>query len=260
MRILFVGDVVGSSGRKLLKARLPEIRNKWQIDVCIVNAENAAGGRGITATLARDVFSSGADVITLGNHCWSKHEFLNSADDFPHLIRPANVPAAWPGHGATVFCSPAGKLIVINVLGRVYMEPADDPFVTVDNLLADLKDKHDTRLSLVDFHAEATAEKCVMAWYLDGRTSAVVGTHTHVQTADERILERGTAFISDVGMTGPTDGVIGMDRATSVRRLVDRLPAQYALAGGPCALCAVMIEADPLTGQATQIERIRVDE
>ena len=260
LRILFIGDLVGVGGRKLLKAKLPGIKSEWKIDVCVANAENVAAGLGITSGLARDIYACGVDVITLGNHSWSKHEFLNSIDDFPHLIRPANTPSAWPGKGATVFDSPAGRLIVINVLGRVYMEPADDPFAAADRLLTELKEKHQTRLSLVDFHAEATAEKCAMAWFLDGRATAVVGTHTHVQTADERILDRGTAFITDVGMTGPTDGVIGMERASSLRRLVDRLPSQYAVANGRSSLCAVVIEADPASGRAIRIDRIKVDE
>ncbi|MGI6333979.1 MAG: TIGR00282 family metallophosphoesterase [Saccharofermentanales bacterium] len=260
MRILFIGDVVGSGGRKILKAKLPELKNKWRTDVCIANAENAAAGRGITSAVAREIFSCGVDVITLGNHTWSKHEFLDQVDDWPHLIRPANMPRAWPGRGATVFSSPAGKLIVINLLGRVYMSPADDPFVTADHLLSGLQQEHQTKMSIVDFHAEATAEKSAMAWYLDGRASAVIGTHTHVQTADERILDQGTAFISDVGMTGPSGGVIGMDRAASLRRLVDRLPSQHILAGGACILCAVMVEVDPKTGRANQIVRIKVSE
>ena len=260
MRILFIGDLVGSGGRKLLKAKLPGLKKQGAVDVCIANAENAAAGLGLTDSLARDIFASGVDVITLGNHCWAKHEFLYAADDFPQLLRPANVPAAWPGQGSTIFSCPAGRLIVINVIGRVYMEPAGDPFTTASSLLEQLKEQHQTRLSLIDFHAEATAEKCAMAWYLDGRATAVVGTHTHVQTADERILERGTAFISDVGMTGPADGIIGMERESSMRRLIDRLPSKYAVADGRCSLCAVLIAADPATGRALSIERIRVDE
>jgi metallophosphoesterase (TIGR00282 family) len=260
LRILFVGDIVGSGGRKLLKAKLPEMKKKWQADVCIANAENAAAGLGLTASLAREIQACGVDVITMGNHCWSKHEFLHAVDDIRHLVRPANVPAAWPGHGFTVFDHPAGRLIVINLLGRVFMEPADDPFTMADQLLNNLKREYDTRLSVVDFHAEATAEKNAMAWHLDGRTSLLVGTHTHVQTADERILERGTAYITDVGMTGPTDGVIGMERETSLRRFVDHLPAPYEVAGGRSALCAVFVEADPTTGQALKIERIRIEE
>ncbi len=260
MRILFIGDLVGAGGRKLLKASLPDLKKKWQADVCVANAENAAAGLGLTATLAKEIQNCGVDILTMGNHCWSKHDLLNTADDIRHLVRPANVPASWPGRGFTVFEHPAGKLLVINLLGRVYMEPANDPFATADEMLTRLKAEYNTKLSLIDFHAEASAEKTAMAVYLDGRVSAVVGTHTHVQTADERILERGTATITDVGMTGPRDGIIGMERESSLRRFVDRLPAPYEVAQGPSALCGVFIEADPITGQATQIERIRIDE
>lgn len=260
MRILFIGDLVGAGGRKLLKAKLPEMKKKWQADVCIANAGNAAAGLGLTAVLAREIQDCGIDIMTMGNHTWSKHEFLNSADDIHHLVRPANVPAAWPGRGFTVFEHPAGRLLVINLLGRVFMEPADDPFAKADQMLNDLKKQFDTRLAVIDFHAEATAEKNAMACYLDGRVSLVVGTHTHIQTADERIFERGTAFITDVGMTGPMDGVIGMERDTSLRRFVDRLPAPYEVARGRSALCAIFVEVDPSTGQAQQIERIRIEE
>lgn len=260
MRILFIGDLVGSGGRKILKARLNDLKKTYRSDICIANAENAAAGLGLTAQLARELLSGGVDIITLGNHCWSKHEFLGSIDDYSQVVRPANVPASWPGRGYTVFEHPAGKLLVINLLGRVYMDPADDPFAVSDQLVTRLKEEHGTRLTLVDFHAEATAEKAALAWHLNGRVTAVIGTHTHVQTADERILDRGTAFISDVGMTGPVDGIIGMERESSLRRFVDRLPAPYAVAQGPNALCAVLIEADPSTGRALLIERIRIDE
>lgn len=260
MHILFIGDLVGAGGRKLLKAKLPDIKKKWQIDICIANAENAAAGLGLTSSLAREIQTCGVDIMTMGNHCWSKHEFLQSVDDVRNLVRPANMPASWPGRGYTIFEHPMGKILVINLLGRVFMEPADDPFATVDQMLTRLKKEHAVKLAVVDFHAEATSEKNAMAWFLDGRVTLLVGTHTHIQTADERILERGTAFITDVGMTGPMDGVIGMERESSLRRFVDRLPAAYEVARGPSAICAVCIEADPLTGQATRIERIRIEE
>ncbi len=260
MHILFIGDLVGSGGRKLLKAKLPEIKKNWQVDICIANAENAAAGLGLTASLAREIQSCGVDILTLGNHTWSKHEFLQSADDIRHLVRPANMPAAWPGRGYTLFNHPAGQLLVINLLGRVFMEPADDPFAVADQLLTRLKKDHPVKMTVVDFHAEATSEKNAMAWFLDGRVTLLAGTHTHVQTADERILDRGTAYITDVGMTGPVDGVIGMERESSLRRFVDRLPAPYEVARGQSALCAVCVEADPATGQANRIERIRITE
>lgn len=260
MRILFIGDLVGSGGRKLLKAKLPDMKKKWQVDLCLANAENAAAGLGLTASLAREIQACGVDMLTLGNHSWSKHEFLQSADDIPYLVRPANVPAAWPGKGYAIINHPLGKVLVINLLGRIFMEPADDPFAAADRLLNQLKAEHGIKFTVIDFHAEATSEKNAMAWYLDGRVTLLVGTHTHIQTADERILERGTAFITDVGMTGPTDGVIGMEKRSSLRRFVDRLPAPYEVANGPSAICAVFVEADPVTGQAVKVERIRIGE
>ncbi len=260
MNILMVGDLVGSGGRRILKARLPDLKRTWQIDVCIANAENAAAGLGITAGLAREIQSAGVDILTLGNHSWSKFEFLQSVDEIHHLVRPANVPAAWPGRGFTVFSHSAGRLAVINLLGRVFMEPADDPFAAADRLLDQVKSEAGATLTMIDFHAEATSEKQAMACYLDGRVTLLAGTHTHVQTADARVSDRGTAFITDVGMTGPTNGVIGMEKESSLRRFVDRLPAPYAVAHGPSALCAVVVAADPATGRATRIERIRIDE
>ncbi|HBP38092.1 MAG TPA: TIGR00282 family metallophosphoesterase [Clostridiales bacterium] len=260
MHILFIGDLVGSDGRKILKARLPEMKKNWQIDVCIANAENAAAGLGLTASLAREIKACGVDLLTMGNHTWSKYELLQSASDISYLVRPANVPVSWPGQGYAVINHPAGRLLVINLLGRVFMDQADDPFATVDQLLNRLKKEQAVKLVVVDFHAEATSEKNAMAWFLDGRVTLLAGTHTHIQTADERILERGTAFITDVGMTGPVDGVIGMEKQSSLRRFVDRLPAPYEVARGRSALCAVYVEADPATGQAVRIERIRIDE
>jgi 2',3'-cyclic-nucleotide 2'-phosphodiesterase len=260
LRILFIGDLVGSAGRKLLKAKLPEIKKQRRVDICIANAENAAAGLGLTASLAREITECGVDIMTLGNHSWSKYELLQSADDIRNLVRPANVPAAWPGRGYLVFDHPAGKLLVINLLGRIFMEPADDPFAYADRLLAQLKEEHPVKLTVIDFHAEATSEKNAMAWYLDGRVTLLAGTHTHVQTADQRVSARGTAFITDVGMTGPIDSVIGMEVESSLRRFVDRLPAQYEVARGRCALCAVLVEADPATGRAQSIERIRIED
>lgn len=260
MHILFVGDLVGSGGRKILKARLPEIKKKYQVDVCIANAENAAAGLGLTAALAREISEYGVDVLTLGNHSWSKYELLHSADEIKNLARPANVPAAWPGRGYVVLNHPAGRILVINLLGRIFMDPADDPFAKADQLLDQIKTETRTKLSVIDFHAEATSEKNAMACFLDGRVTLLAGTHTHIQTADEHVTERGTAFITDVGMTGPVDSVIGMEIESSLRRFVDRLPAQYEVARGRNVLCGVVVEADPATGRALAIERIRVEE
>jgi 2',3'-cyclic-nucleotide 2'-phosphodiesterase len=260
LNILMIGDLVGSAGRKLLKARLPDLKKTWQTDICIANAENAAAGLGLTASLAREIQSCGVDVLTMGNHTWSKHELLQNIDDIRHLVRPANMPPAWPGCGYDVFDHPCGRLIVINLLGRIFMEPANDPFAAADQLLGELKAEYGTKLTFIDFHAEATSEKNAMACYLDGRVTVLAGTHTHVQTADERISERGTAYITDVGMTGPIEGVIGMEAESSLRRFVDRLPAPYEVAHGRSALCAIAVEADPATGRAIHIERIRIEE
>lgn len=260
MHILFIGDIVGSGGRKLLKTKLPDIKKQYQIDFCVANAENTAAGLGLTGTLAKEITACGVDVMTLGNHSWARQELLESIDSIPNLIRPANGPPAWPGRGHILVRHPLGQILVVNMLGRVFMDPVNDPFVTIDQILGDAGIRGESRIVVVDFHGEATSEKNAFAWHVDGRVTLVAGTHTHVQTADERILERGTAFITDVGMTGPTDGVIGMERETSLRRFVDHLPAHYELARGPSAICAIVIDADPATGRARRIERVRIEE
>ena len=260
MHILFIGDIVGSGGRKLLKAKLPDIKKQYQIDFCVANAENTAAGLGLTGTLAKEITACGVDIMTLGNHSWARQELLESIDSIPNLIRPANGPAAWPGRGHILLRHPLGQILVVNMLGRVFMDPVNDPFVTIDQILGDAGIRSESRIVVVDFHGEATSEKNAFAWHVDGRVTLVAGTHTHVQTADERILERGTAFITDVGMTGPTDGVIGMERETSLRRFIDHLPAHYELARGPSAICAIVVDADPTTGRARRIERVRIEE
>ena len=260
MHILFIGDIVGSGGRKLLKAKLPDIKKQYQIDFCVANAENTAAGLGLTGTLAKEITACGVDIMTLGNHSWARQELLESIDSIPNLIRPANGPAAWPGRGHILVRHPLGQILVVNMLGRVFMDPVNDPFVTIDQILGDAGIRSESRIVVVDFHGEATSEKNAFAWHVDGRVTLVAGTHTHVQTADERILERGTAFITDVGMTGPTDGVIGMERETSLRRFIDHLPAHYELARGPSAICAIVVDADPTTGRARRIERVRIEE
>lgn len=260
MRILFIGDLVGSGGRNLLKTLLPDLKKQYQIDLCLANVENAAAGMGITASMAHDILSFGVDVMTLGNHSWARAELIQSIDQIDRLIRPANGPAVWPGRGHLVLNSPEGRILILNLLGRVFMDPVDDPFVTADRILDHWKRPGEPGLAIVDFHAEATSEKVAMGLYLDGRVALVAGTHTHVQTADERILEQGTAYITDVGMTGPVNGVIGMDKEASLRRFVDHLPSRYQVAKGPSALCAIIVEADPATGLAEGIRRIRVEE
>ncbi len=257
---MFIGDLVGSGARRMLKELLPELKKQYQVDICLANVENVAAGMGLTADLAAEIKNAGVDVMTLGNHSWARHELIYDIDEIAGLIRPANGPAAWPGKGQLVVNHAKGRLLVLNLLGRIFMDPAGDPFELADSILTSWQDKQPGGLAVVDFHAEATAEKVALGWYLDGKATLVAGTHTHVQTADERILDQGTAYITDVGMTGPTDGVIGMDKAVSFRRLIDRLPARYQLAQGPCQLCAVLVQADCQTGRALKIERIRVEE
>ena len=260
MHIMFIGDLVGSGARRMLKEQLPGLKSSYQVDLCLANVENVAAGMGLTASLAAEIKSSGVDVMTLGNHCWARHELVYDIDDLAGLIRPANGPPAWPGKGHLVVNHAKGKVLVMNLLGRIFMDPVADPFALADSILTSWQQEEPAGLAVVDFHAEATAEKVALGWYLDGKATLVAGTHTHVQTADERILDHGTAYITDVGMTGPIDGVIGMEKSVSFRRLIDRLPARYQLAAGPCQLSAVLVQADCQTGRALHIERIRVEE
>lgn len=260
MRLLFIGDIVGSIGRRFLTDCLPDLHRDYQYDACLANAENAAAGKGLTSILARRLHEDGIDVMTLGNHAFARQELLSTINDLPYVVRPVNVPAAWPGSGHAIVATAAGTVIVTNLLGRVFMDPVDDPFGPSIPYAEDLMARYRSRLLIVDFHAEATSEKVAFAQFMDGHCTLVVGTHTHVQTADERILAGGTAAITDVGMTGPVDGVIGMERESSLRRFVTHLPAPYEVAVGPAQLNAVFIEADPATGRATYIERIRIIE
>lgn len=260
MNILFIGDLVGSSGRKFLKAKLTALKAQYQTDLCIANAENAAAGLGLTQSLAHEIHEAGVDLLTMGNHTWSKRDLLRSADHIPYMIRPANMPRSWPGLSYSVLSHSKGKVLVINLLGRVFMDAADDPFATADQLISSIKRQQGITMTVVDFHAEATSEKTAMAWHLDGRVSLLAGTHTHVQTADERILPRGTAYITDTGMTGPINSIIGMDIDSSLRRFVDRLPAAYACAKGPAVLSAVSVSVDEKTGRAEKIDRIMLTE
>ena len=256
LNILMIGDLVGASGRHLLRDHLSVIKERYQIDICIANGENAAAGLGLSVPLAQEIFDYGVDAITMGNHTWSKRDLLTGIEDLPALIRPANGPDSWPGRGHVLVRHQKGNVLVINLLGRVFMDALSDPFQTIGPLLDDLKKKYQTKLIVIDFHAEATSEKMAMGWFLDGRVTLVAGTHTHVQTSDERMLENGTAYITDVGMTGPVDGIIGMDRQSSLRRFVDRLPAPYEAARGRARLQAVVVEAEAVSGQARSIRRI----
>lgn len=256
MNILMIGDLVGVSGRHLLRDNLSAIKNRYNVDICIANGENAAAGLGLSTVLAQEIFDYGVDAITMGNHTWSKRDLINGINDFDNIVRPANGPASWPGKGYTVIRHKLGNVVVVNLLGRVFMDAHNDPFQMILPLLDDLKKKFRTRLAIVDFHAEATSEKMAMGWFLDGHATLVAGTHTHVQTADERLLENGTAYITDIGMTGPIDGIIGMDRQSSLRRFVERLPAPYEAARGRSKLQAVLVSAEEASGQARSILRI----
>ena len=255
MRILFIGDVFGRTGRDLVRQGLPVLTARFGIDAVIANVENAASGAGITRETGDALLKAGVDVMTTGNHVWDKREALSYIGVEPRLLRPLNMASAAPGRGEFVARMAGGRPIgVINAMGRVFMPPVDNPFEAVAKAVDRLA--RECRLIVVDMHAEATAEKIAMGWYLDGRVAAVVGTHTHVQTADARVLPGGTAYITDVGMTGPHDSIIGMERAAVLDRFVTGLPARMEPAADNPRLQAVVIDADERTGLARGIERL----
>lgn len=254
-RILFIGDIVGKPGRELVRRSLRPLVTHHQIDFVIANGENCAAGFGITPDLAEDLFSYGVHVITGGNHSWDKKEIYPYIADHPRLLRPANFPAGTPGRGSVVAKADNGvPVAVINAMGRVFMHPLDDPFTGVLAEIDAVKDR--AQIVFVDFHAEATSEKVAMGWHLDGLVTAVVGTHTHVQTADNRVLPGGTAFLTDVGMTGPHDGVIGVEKAAVLQRFLTGLPTRFETATGDPRLNAVVVTGDADTGRASAIERV----
>jgi 2',3'-cyclic-nucleotide 2'-phosphodiesterase len=256
MKLLFIGDIVARPGRELVRRGLRSIVRAHRIDVVVANAENAAGGSGVTREITDELLKCGIHVLTSGNHIWDKREVMTFIGDVPRLIRPANYPAGAPGAGAYVWETPDHtKVGVINVMGRVFMLNIDDPFASVTEQIARVRGQGATVI-LVDFHAEATSEKGAMGWYLDGQVTAVIGTHTHVQTADERVLPGGTAFLTDVGMTGPHDGIIGMERQSIITRFRTALPTRFEPATGDPRLHAVIITADARSGRATAIERV----
>ncbi len=255
IRLLFIGDIVGRPGRDLVRYGLPAIVERHQIDLVIANAENSAAGFGITREIGDHLLEWGVDVMTSGNHIWDKKEALDYIGAEPRLLRPANYPAGAPGNGSYLARTRDGRSVgVVNVMGRVFMLNIDDPFTSVLREIETLKQR--TRIVFVDFHAEATSEKIAMGWHLDGRVTAVVGTHTHVQTADERIMPKGTAYLTDVGMTGPHDSIIGVEIEAALGRFLTALPAKFDTATGNPRLNAVIIEADEATGRATGIERL----
>ena len=257
MKILFIGDIFAKPGREIVRRGLPALVETRQIDFVIANVENSAAGFGVTGDIADTILGYGVDLMTSGNHIWDKKEVLDYLPRQPKLLRPANFPAGAPGRGAYLGRTRAGEPVgVVNVMGRVFMAPLDDPFAVVLREIETLRAK--TRVIIVDFHAEATSEKIAMAWHLDGRATAVLGTHTHVQTADERILPRGTACMTDVGMTGPHDSIIGVSTEAALGRFLNGMPAKFEAASGVGRLNAAIITADPATGKATGIERLNM--
>jgi metallophosphoesterase (TIGR00282 family) len=259
MTLLFIGDVVGKPGREMLRKALPAVVDAHDADFVVANVENAAAGFGITKEIGETILEWGVDVMTSGNHVWDKKEALDYIPHQPRLLRPANFPAGVPGRGTHVADTRDGRAVgVINVMGRVFMQPLDDPFAVVLREIEAIR--HRTRVVLVDFHAEATSEKIAMGWHLDGKVTAVVGTHTHVQTADERLLPGGTAYLTDAGMTGPHDSIIGMEREAALARFRTGLPSKFEPAAGNPRLNGVVVTCDDRTGRATSITRISYSE
>ncbi|HEX5474356.1 MAG TPA: TIGR00282 family metallophosphoesterase [Vicinamibacterales bacterium] len=257
MRILFIGDIFGRPGRDIARRAIPAIIERDAIDYVVANVENAAAGFGITGDIAETILGYGVDAMTTGNHVWDKKEVLEYLPHQPKLLRPANFPAGVPGRGSYLGRTRSGQSIgVVNVMGRIFMPPLDDPFAVVLKEIEALRAK--TRVVLVDFHAEATSEKVAMGWHLDGRATAVFGTHTHVQTADDRILPKGTAYLTDAGMTGPHDSIIGVTTDIALRRFVTGLPAKFESAVGPGRLNGAIVTADPQTGRAIALERLNL--
>jgi len=255
VRILFIGDIVGRPGRELVRRGLGALVEHHAIDLVIANAENAAAGFGITREIGDQLLDWGVGVLTSGNHIWDKKEALDYIGTEARLLRPANFPAAAPGNGSYLARTDGGHSVgVINVMGRIFMLPLDDPFAVVLREIEALRAR--TRIIFVDFHAEATSEKIAMGWHLDGKVTAMVGTHTHVQTADDRILPKGTAYLTDVGMTGPHDSVVGVEIDAALGKFLTGVPARFETATGNPRLNAVIIEADEQTGRATRIERL----
>jgi metallophosphoesterase (TIGR00282 family) len=265
LNILFVGDIFGSAGRKIVREHIGHIRSTHNVELTVINVENAAGGFGVTPQIAEEVFDWGADVLTTGNHVWDKRELADYLKSVPadsherprRVIRPANFASGLPGYGVYEGVTQSGvPYAVLNLQGRVFMSGTNDPFNAATELLAGIKAK----VILLDFHAEATSEKVAMGWHLDGHVTAVLGTHTHVPTADERILPGGTAYQTDVGMSGPYDSVIGVEKELVLHRFLTGMPGKFEAAKGNPKMCAALIECDPVTGRATRIQRIMLGE
>ena len=255
MKLLFIGDIVGKPGREIIRKGLRGLVEHFDVDLVIANAENSAAGFGVTKDIGDTLLEAGVHVMTSGNHIWSKKEAIDYIGTEPRLLRPANFPASVPGNGSYLARSADGRTAgIVNVMGRVFMQQLDDPFVAVVREIEALRTR--AKVILVDFHAEATSEKAAMGWYLDGKVTAVIGTHTHVQTADERILPKGTAFLTDVGMTGPHDSIIGVEIEPALSRFLNGMPSRFEPATANPRLNAVIIDADEKTGRAEDIERL----
>ena len=258
LRILFLGDIVGSPGRDLIEENLTKIKKRYHPHLIIANGENAAGGRGINEKILKQLYGYGINVITMGNHTWDQKEIFDFIDDYQHLIRPANYPKGTPGNGFTVIHFNSYKIAVINLQGRTFLPPIDCPFTTVMNIIEMVK--KETPIIIVDFHAEATSEKQAMGWFLDGKVTAVIGTHTHVQTGDEKILPGGTAYITDVGMIGPYDGVLGMKREAVIEKFITSLPQRFEVDKSErWQINGLIIDINLETGKTEKIERLRFD-
>lgn len=258
MRLLFIGDVVGSPGRKMIQEFLPKLKKKYHPTVTIINGENAAHGKGITESIYRNFLECGAQMVTLGNHAWDKKEIFEFIDNANYIVRPANFPEGTPGKGLGYVTCNNLEVAVINLQGRTFMNPIDCPFKKADELVTEASKR--TPIIFVDFHAETTSEKQAMGWYLDGRVTAVVGTHTHVQTSDERILPLGTSYITDVGMTGPYDGILGVNREAVIKKFLTALPVRFEVTEGRTQLSGVIIDIDDKTGNTQKIQRIQISD
>jgi metallophosphoesterase (TIGR00282 family) len=256
IRILFLGDVMGDPGRRAVDDLLPKLKQEFAVDFAIVNGENSAGGRGITPKLAIGLMRAGAAVITSGDHIWDQKEIVPWFAEEPRMLRPINYPEGSPGQGSIVLDTPKGKVGVINVQGRTFMKMIlETPFTAMERAIAKMREE--TNVIFVDMHSETTSEKYALGWFLDGRVSAVVGTHTHVQTADERIFPEGTAFLCDAGMCGPMDSCIGMQIDLAIQRFVTLMPSRHHVARGPVKVCGALVDVDAKSGRALRIERVQ---
>ncbi|MGI6485232.1 MAG: TIGR00282 family metallophosphoesterase [Tepidanaerobacteraceae bacterium] len=257
MRLLIIGDIVGRPGRTIVQEKVSYLRRNFSIDYVIANAENAAGGNGITEKIKQDLLISGIDFLTMGNHIWDNKDVFNFIDEEQRMIRPANYPEKAPGKGYQLVELENGTVIgIVNLSGRVFMNPLDCPFRTADVIIEKIKPL--TKIIVVDFHAEASSEKVAMGWYLDGRVSIVAGTHTHIQTADERILPKGTAYITDVGMTGPRDSVLGIKKELVIQKFLSQRPVRFEVAKGSQQLNGIVVEVDVSSGKAKSIKRVNI--